>query len=161
MLWREIYTLFKSFLCRLLNQTQSAFIIIGLSIIWFFIPQFRGSEIFELQNFRPATVDDIANVHAKAYVAGLEKVISCSRHSFCFLEFLLSYFLLSWISLYLCFSQAMDQASEQGLIFIEGSGPTYATPTVRDALTGAFFLNSGIFFKPSYFNIMIIWLGKC
>ncbi|KAL1831278.1 hypothetical protein ACET3Z_000929 [Daucus carota] len=69
-------------------------------------PKFRGSEIFELQNFRPATVDDIASVHAKAYVVGLEK--------------------------------AMDQASEQGLIFIEGSGPTYATPTTfQDSLVAA------------------------
>uniref|UniRef100_A0A6N2KWC5 Histone deacetylase n=1 Tax=Salix viminalis TaxID=40686 RepID=A0A6N2KWC5_SALVM len=35
--------------------------------------KFRGSEIIELQNFKPASVDDIANVHTKAYVAGLEK----------------------------------------------------------------------------------------
>ncbi|KAH7566091.1 hypothetical protein JRO89_XS08G0083000 [Xanthoceras sorbifolium] len=61
--------------------------------------KFRGSEIIELQNFKPASVDDIASVHAKAYVSGLEK--------------------------------AMDQASQQGIILIEGSGPTYATPTVR------------------------------
>lgn len=40
--------------------------------------QFRGSEIFELRNFRPASIDDIATVHAKAYVSGLEKVISPS-----------------------------------------------------------------------------------
>ncbi|KAK8577880.1 hypothetical protein V6N13_076558 [Hibiscus sabdariffa] len=59
--------------------------------------KFRGSDILELQNFNPASVDDIASVHAKAYVYGLEK--------------------------------AMDQASEQGLIVIDGSGPTYATST--------------------------------
>ncbi|XP_027077255.1 histone deacetylase 14 [Coffea eugenioides] len=59
--------------------------------------KFRGSEVIELQSLRPASVDDIASVHAKAYVSGLEKV--------------------------------MDQASEKGLIFIDGSGPTYATPT--------------------------------
>lgn len=53
----------------------------------------------------------------------------------------------------------MDQASEQGLIFIEGSGPTYATPTVRESLTGASFSNKSIFFKTSYFNIMIVWPG--
>ncbi|KAH1030156.1 hypothetical protein J1N35_046019, partial [Gossypium stocksii] len=58
---------------------------------------FRGSDILELQNFNLASVDDIASVHAKAYVSGLEK--------------------------------AMDQASEEGLILIEGSGPTYATST--------------------------------
>uniref|UniRef100_A0A2N9J7K8 Histone deacetylase domain-containing protein n=1 Tax=Fagus sylvatica TaxID=28930 RepID=A0A2N9J7K8_FAGSY len=60
-------------------------------------PKFRGSEIIELQNFKPASVDDIASVHARAYVSGLEK--------------------------------AMDQASQQGIIFIDGSGPTYATAT--------------------------------
>ncbi|GER44243.1 histone deacetylase [Striga asiatica] len=60
-------------------------------------PEFRGSEIIELTNFRTATIDDIASVHERAYVSGLEK--------------------------------AMDQASEQGLVFIEGSGPTYATST--------------------------------
>ncbi|KAK4416674.1 Histone deacetylase 14 [Sesamum alatum] len=60
-------------------------------------PEFRSSEIIELKKVRPAIVDDIASVHERAYVSGLEK--------------------------------AMDQASEQGLIFIEGSGPTYATPT--------------------------------
>ncbi|KAG5529029.1 hypothetical protein RHGRI_029635 [Rhododendron griersonianum] len=60
-------------------------------------PKFRGSEIIELQNFRPASVDDVASVHARAYVSGLEK--------------------------------AMDQAVEQGIIFIDGSGPTYATAT--------------------------------
>ncbi|GMP26389.1 hypothetical protein CsSME_00002846 [Camellia sinensis var. sinensis] len=58
---------------------------------------FRGSEMIELQNFRPASVDDVASVHARAYLSGLEK--------------------------------AMDQASEQGIIFIDGSGPTYATST--------------------------------
>lgn len=60
-------------------------------------PEFRSSEIIELKEVRPARVDDIASVHERAYVSGLEK--------------------------------AMDQASEQGLIFIDGSGPTYATPT--------------------------------
>ncbi|KAJ6397829.1 hypothetical protein OIU77_018775 [Salix suchowensis] len=68
--------------------------------------KFRGSEIIELQNFKPASVDDIANVHAKAYVAGLEK--------------------------------AMDQASEQGIIYIDGSGPTYATATTfQESLVAA------------------------
>ncbi|XP_062148521.1 histone deacetylase 14, chloroplastic isoform X2 [Alnus glutinosa] len=61
-------------------------------------PKFRGSEIIELQNLKPASVDDIASVHARAYVSGLEK--------------------------------AMDQAAQQGILFIDGSGPTYATATV-------------------------------
>ncbi|KAG2250004.1 hypothetical protein Bca52824_089632 [Brassica carinata] len=61
-------------------------------------PKFRGSDILELANFKNATIEDIANVHEKAYVLGLEK--------------------------------AMDEASDSGLIFIEGSGPTYATSTV-------------------------------
>ncbi|PSS26619.1 Histone deacetylase, partial [Actinidia chinensis var. chinensis] len=60
-------------------------------------PKFRGSQIVELRNFRPASVDDVASVHARAYVLGLEK--------------------------------AMDQALDQGIILIDGSGPTYATAT--------------------------------
>ncbi|KAK9291331.1 hypothetical protein L1049_019276 [Liquidambar formosana] len=68
--------------------------------------KFRGAEVIELQHFRPASVDDIANVHARAYVAGLEK--------------------------------AMGQASEQGIIFIDGSGPTYATATTfQESLVAA------------------------
>ncbi|KAL5993053.1 Polyamine deacetylase hdac10 [Asimina triloba] len=57
----------------------------------------RGSDVIEIQNFRPASVDDIASVHTRNYVIGLEK--------------------------------AMSTASENGLVFIEGSGPTYATAT--------------------------------
>eukprot|EP00262_Sarcandra_glabra_P006892 TRINITY_DN19456_c0_g1_i1.p1 TRINITY_DN19456_c0_g1~~TRINITY_DN19456_c0_g1_i1.p1 ORF type:complete len:444 (-),score=72.67 TRINITY_DN19456_c0_g1_i1:184-1515(-) len=57
----------------------------------------RGSKVIELQNFRSASVDDIASIHARAYVAGLEK--------------------------------AMNKASQEGIIFIEGTGPTYATST--------------------------------
>ncbi|KFK29968.1 hypothetical protein AALP_AA7G200700 [Arabis alpina] len=70
------------------------------------IPKFRGSEILELSNFKIATIEDIANVHEKAYVLGLEK--------------------------------AMEEASNSGLIFIEGSGPTYATSTTfQDSLIAA------------------------
>lgn len=58
---------------------------------------FQNTDIIELEKFRPAKVEDIASVHERAYVSGLEK--------------------------------AMDQAMEQGLILIEGSGPTYATST--------------------------------
>lgn len=47
------------------------------SLIVFYV-QYRGSEIFELQNFRPASTDDIARVHAKSYVSGLERVTSYS-----------------------------------------------------------------------------------
>lgn len=69
-------------------------------------PKFRGSEIIELRDFKPALVDDIASVHTRNYVSGLEK--------------------------------AMDRASEQGIIFIEGSGPTYATAnTFQDSLIAA------------------------
>ncbi|KAF5183484.1 Histone deacetylase [Thalictrum thalictroides] len=64
------------------------------------------SEVIELQNFKPASVDDITNIHSKAYVSGLEK--------------------------------AMSKASEEGLIFIEGSGPTYATATTyQESLVAA------------------------
>nr|XP_010930662.1 histone deacetylase 14 isoform X1 [Elaeis guineensis] len=60
-------------------------------------PKYRSSAVFEAQNFQPASIDDIASVHARAYVAGLEK--------------------------------AMSRASDEGVIFIDGSGPTYATET--------------------------------
>ncbi|XP_023545004.1 histone deacetylase 14 [Cucurbita pepo subsp. pepo] len=60
-------------------------------------PKFQGSNVVELQNYKPASVDDIVSVHSKSYVTGLEK--------------------------------AMDRASQDGLILIEGSGPTYATAT--------------------------------
>lgn len=63
-------------------------------------PKFRGPEVVEVINFRPASVDDITSVHASAYFSGLEK--------------------------------AMEQATEKGLIFIDGSGPTYATATTFD-----------------------------
>ncbi|EPS67516.1 hypothetical protein M569_07259, partial [Genlisea aurea] len=35
-------------------------------------PQFRGTEIVELERYRSATADDIASVHERAYVSGLE-----------------------------------------------------------------------------------------
>lgn len=84
--------------------------------------KFRGSEVLELQNFKPASIDDIASVHSKAYVLGLEK--------------------------------AMDQASDQGIIFIDGSGPTYATMTTfQDSLTaagaGITLVDSVVMFQPS------------
>lgn len=53
--------------------------------------QFRGSEIIELQNFKPASVDDVASVHARAYVSGLEKVaynFPTTFSFFCFFHFL-------------------------------------------------------------------------
>ncbi|XP_020698635.1 histone deacetylase 14 isoform X2 [Dendrobium catenatum] len=64
--------------------------------------KYRGLEVFEMQNFPPASVDDIARVHARAYVAGLEK--------------------------------AMSRATDEGIIFIDGSGPTYATETVSASI---------------------------
>lgn len=36
--------------------------------------KFRGSDVVEVQNFRPATTDDIESVHVGPYVSGLEKV---------------------------------------------------------------------------------------
>ncbi|KAG0494371.1 hypothetical protein HPP92_005365 [Vanilla planifolia] len=66
----------------------------------------RGSEVLEIQNFQPASVEDIVRVHAKAYVVGLEK--------------------------------AMSKAAEEGIIFIDGSGPTYATRTTfQESLVAA------------------------
>ncbi|PQP91789.1 histone deacetylase 14 isoform X1 [Prunus yedoensis var. nudiflora] len=73
---------------------------------WELSPKFRGLEVIELENFNAASSNDIASVHTRAYVSGLEK--------------------------------AMDQASKQGIILIEGSGPTYATvDTFRESLVAA------------------------
>ncbi|CAN6475994.1 unnamed protein product [Victoria cruziana] len=60
-------------------------------------PKYRSSDVVEVQDWKPASLDNIAIVHSKAYVNGLEKVI--------------------------------HRASQEGLIFIDGSGPTYATET--------------------------------
>ncbi|XP_057541894.1 histone deacetylase 14, chloroplastic isoform X1 [Amaranthus tricolor] len=69
-------------------------------------PKHRGLEIIELKHFNPASVEDVINVHEKAYVLGLEK--------------------------------AMEKASQQGILLIEGSGPTYATvSTFQDSLIAA------------------------
>lgn len=46
----------------------------SLSYTTYSMFQFRGSELVELQSSKPASIDDIVNVHAKAYVSGLEKV---------------------------------------------------------------------------------------
>ncbi|KAK8921465.1 Histone deacetylase 14 [Platanthera zijinensis] len=68
--------------------------------------KYRGSQVFELQNFTPASMDDIERVHARSYVTGLGK--------------------------------AMSKASDEGIIFIDGSGPTYATAsTFQESLLAA------------------------
>ncbi|OEL16222.1 Histone deacetylase 14 [Dichanthelium oligosanthes] len=54
-------------------------------------------KVLEIQNFNPASLDDVARVHSRSYITGLEK--------------------------------AMSTAADEGLIFIEGTGPTYATET--------------------------------
>ncbi|CAD6213992.1 unnamed protein product [Miscanthus lutarioriparius] len=58
----------------------------------------HGSQVLEIQNFNPTSLDDVAHVHSRSYITGLEK--------------------------------AMGRASDEGLIFIEGTGPTYATEAV-------------------------------
>ncbi|KAJ3703960.1 hypothetical protein LUZ61_007665 [Rhynchospora tenuis] len=60
-------------------------------------PKYRSLQVYEIQTFQPASLDDIARVHSRSYITGLEK--------------------------------AMSRASDEGLIFIDGSGPTYATET--------------------------------
>ncbi|KAL5714614.1 Histone deacetylase 14 [Ranunculus cassubicifolius] len=67
--------------------------------------KFRNSDIIELQNFKAASVDDIASVHTRTYISGLEK--------------------------------AMNIASQDGLIMIDGQD-TYATATTfKDSLIAA------------------------
>ncbi|CAI9271197.1 unnamed protein product [Lactuca saligna] len=46
-------------------------------------PKFRGSEIVQLQNFRTATAEDVASVHTKSYIFGLEKFNGISVHVVC------------------------------------------------------------------------------
>ncbi|CAL5098033.1 unnamed protein product [Urochloa decumbens] len=60
-------------------------------------PKHRGSQVLEIQNFNPASLDDVARVHSRSYITGLQK--------------------------------AMSAAADEGLILIEGTGPTYATET--------------------------------
>ncbi|WJX53728.1 Histone deacetylase 14, chloroplastic [Trifolium repens] len=72
--------------------------------------KFRGSEVVKLQHFEPASTDDIASVHARDYVSGLEKVMDQALEKG-------------------CHSKKNKKASEKGLIVIEKSGPTYATST--------------------------------
>ncbi|KAK8449958.1 hypothetical protein SEVIR_7G292100v4 [Setaria viridis] len=36
-------------------------------------PKHRGSQVLEIQNFNPASLDDVARVHSKSYITGLEK----------------------------------------------------------------------------------------
>ncbi|XP_066396415.1 histone deacetylase 10, chloroplastic-like [Miscanthus floridulus] len=60
-------------------------------------PKHHGSPVLEIQNFNPTSLDDVAHVHSRSYITGLEK--------------------------------AMGRASDEGLIFIEGTGPIYATET--------------------------------
>ncbi|GJT33618.1 histone deacetylase 14 [Tanacetum coccineum] len=101
-------------------------------------PKFRGSEIIQLQNFRTATVEDIMSVHSKSYVFGLEKVLQvfltlteAQNHRYKGTTRMNS-FLLVFVAdkgLHESLFKAMEQASEQGLIHIDGSGPTYATAT--------------------------------
>ncbi|XP_022133152.1 histone deacetylase 14 isoform X4 [Momordica charantia] len=43
-------------------------------------PKFQGSNVIELQNYKPASFDDIVSVHSKAYVAGLEKVTASKTY---------------------------------------------------------------------------------
>ncbi|KAF8404344.1 hypothetical protein HHK36_009227 [Tetracentron sinense] len=116
----------------------------------------RGSEVIELQNFSPASVDDIASVHARAYVSGLEKdshpesnfrvpsivsalekmeltskhrgseVIELQNFSPASVDDIASVHARAYVS---GLEKAMSEASEKGIIFIDGSGPTYATAT--------------------------------
>ncbi|KAG0602030.1 hypothetical protein M758_11G156100 [Ceratodon purpureus] len=58
-------------------------------------PELRGKEVLRIQNFKAASQEDVAAVHAMGYVKGLER--------------------------------AMQKAEDEGLIFLDNSGPTYAT----------------------------------
>ncbi|KAI5059158.1 hypothetical protein GOP47_0025477 [Adiantum capillus-veneris] len=69
-------------------------------------PEFRHKEVIKIENYDPASADDIAAVHSKSYLRGME--------------------------------MAMEKACEEGLIYVEGSGPTYATSsTFSESLRAA------------------------
>lgn len=46
-----------------------------------FESQYWSKEVYELQNFKPASLDDIAVVHARSYIHGLEKVFASLKPS--------------------------------------------------------------------------------
>ncbi|VFQ83785.1 unnamed protein product [Cuscuta campestris] len=79
-------------------------------------PKFHGTDIIELKTFKRASVDDIANVHCKAYIADLEKTrdeLAKNRKD-------------------------MSKGAERGFKHIDKSGPTYATAsTFKDSLWAA------------------------
>ncbi|KAF7057777.1 hypothetical protein CFC21_064970 [Triticum aestivum] len=39
-------------------------------------PKHRGSQVLEIQNFYPASLDDVARVHSRTYITGLEKTFA-------------------------------------------------------------------------------------
>ncbi|VAI29321.1 unnamed protein product [Triticum turgidum subsp. durum] len=39
-------------------------------------PKHRGSQVLEIQNFYPASLDDVARVHSRTYITGLEKTFT-------------------------------------------------------------------------------------
>ncbi|KAM3273219.1 hypothetical protein ACQJBY_042907 [Aegilops geniculata] len=39
-------------------------------------PKYRGSQVLEIQNFYPASLDDVARVHSRTYITGLEKTFA-------------------------------------------------------------------------------------
>ena len=51
-------------------------LVVFMIIFRFNVLQFLGSNVIQLENYKPASVDDIVSVHSKSYVAGLEKVSS-------------------------------------------------------------------------------------
>lgn len=61
----------------------------------FIIFQFRGFEVIELESWKSASVEDVASVHAKAYVSGLEKVGLCSTIHLIYISNLIRYFTCS------------------------------------------------------------------
>ncbi|RAL49480.1 hypothetical protein DM860_012913 [Cuscuta australis] len=78
--------------------------------------KFRGTDIVELTNFKPASVDDIAKVHCKDYIAGLEQTMDELAKS----------------------RKAKSKGSDTGFTHIDKSGPTYATAsTFKDSLWAA------------------------
>ncbi|XP_066316833.1 histone deacetylase 10, chloroplastic-like [Miscanthus floridulus] len=39
-------------------------------------PKHRGSQVLEIQNFNPTSLDDVARIHSRSYITGLEKHVA-------------------------------------------------------------------------------------
>lgn len=64
-------------ICLPCTSTQSSYeLVFGYILHFPWVFQARGKEVIRIENFKSATMDDVAAVHSMLYVKGLERV-SC------------------------------------------------------------------------------------